>query len=88
MHRYSKPAASLWPQVGTHSCVYTQIYSCQKHTAVCVCTCIRQVILKQYLLSRIALRLLKIIEPYLAEQERMANAQLLRYGSKHFEQNS
>ena len=31
------------------------------------------------LLSRIALRLIKIIEPYLVEQERMANAQLLMY---------
>ena len=39
------------------------------------------------LLSHIALRLLKIIEPYLVEQERMANAQLLMYGSKHLEQN-
>ena len=51
-------------------------------------TYIRQVILKRYLLSRIALRPLKIVEPYLVEQERMANAQLLRYGSKHLEQNS
>jgi hypothetical protein len=34
-----------------------------------------------YLLSREALRRLKIIEPYLVEQERMANAQLLMYGS-------
>ena len=40
-----------------------------------------------YLLSHIALRLLKIIEPYLVEQERMANAQLLRYGSKQTDQN-
>ena len=40
-----------------------------------------------YLLSRMALRLLKIIEPYLVEQNRMANAQLLWYGSKHLEQN-
>ena len=39
------------------------------------------------LLSHIALRLLKIIEPYSVEQERMANAQLLMYGSKHLEQN-
>ena len=39
------------------------------------------------LLSHIALRLLKIIEPYLVEQERMATAQLLGYGSKHLEQN-
>ena len=39
------------------------------------------------LLSHIALRPLKIIEPYLVEQERMANAQLLMYGSKHLEQN-
>ena len=41
-------------------------------------------------LSHIALRLLKIIEPYLeflVEQERMAHAQLLVYGSKHLEQN-
>ena len=38
-------------------------------------TYIRQVILKRYLLSRIALRPLKIVEPYLVEQERMANAQ-------------
>ena len=44
-------------------------------------------VLKRYLLSRIALRLIKIIEPYLVEQERMANAQLLMYGSKHLEQN-
>ena len=42
-----------------------------------------QDVLKRYLLSRIALRLLKIIEPYLVDQERMANAQLLRYGSEH-----
>jgi hypothetical protein len=42
----------------------------------------------EYLLSRIALRLLKIIEPYLVEQECMANAQLLRYGSKQTDQNS
>ena len=39
------------------------------------------------LLSHIALQLLKLIEPYLVEQERMANAQLLMYGSKHLEQN-
>ena len=32
-------------------------------------------------------RVLKIIEPYLVEHERMANAQLLVYGSKHLEQN-
>jgi hypothetical protein len=51
-------------------------------------TYVRQVILNRYLLSRIALRLLKIVEPDLVEQERMANAQLLRYGSKHLEQNS
>jgi hypothetical protein len=34
--RYSKPAASLWDDdagMNTHSCVYTQIYSC-----VCACT--------------------------------------------------
>jgi hypothetical protein len=45
----------------------------------------------QYLLSRIALRLLKIIEPYLlvVEQNRMSNAQLLWYTSrsKHLGQN-
>jgi hypothetical protein len=40
-----------------------------------------------YLLSRIALRLLKIIKPYLVEQNHMANAQLLGYGSKHLGQN-
>ena len=41
------------------------------------------------LLSRIAIRLVKIIEPYmyLVEHERMANAQLLMYGSKHLKQN-
>jgi hypothetical protein len=56
--------------------------------------CVQRDVLKRYLLSRIlklvsgyALRLLKIIEPYLVEQERMANAQLLRYGSKHLGQN-
>jgi hypothetical protein len=43
---------------------------------------------REYLLSRFALRLLKIIEPYLLKQERMANAQLLRYGSKQTDQNS
>jgi hypothetical protein len=32
-----------------------------------------------YLLSSISLRLLRIIEPYLLEQNRMANAQLLWY---------
>jgi hypothetical protein len=32
---------------------------------------------------RMALRLLKIIEPYVVEQERMANAQLLRYAGVH-----
>ncbi len=53
----------------------------------CPSTYIRQVILKRCLLSRIALRLLKIIEPYLVKQNRMANAQLLMYGSKHLEQN-
>ena len=37
------------------------------------------------LLSHIALRLVKIIEPCLVEQERMTNAQLLMYGSKHLE---
>jgi hypothetical protein len=50
-------------------------------------TYLGQDVLKRYLLSRIGLRLLKIIEPYLVEQERMANAQLLGYGSKHFGQN-
>jgi hypothetical protein len=39
------------------------------------------------LLSHIALRLLIFFEPYLVEQERMANAQFLMYGSKHLEQN-
>ena len=39
------------------------------------------------LLSHIALRLVKIIEPCLVEQERMTNAQLLMYGSKHLKQN-
>jgi hypothetical protein len=43
--------------------------------------------LKRYLLSRIALRLLKIIKPYLVEQNCMVNAQLLGYGSKHLGQN-
>ena len=37
--------------------------------------------------SHNALRLLKIIEPYLVEQECMANAQLLMCGSKHLGQN-
>ena len=50
-------------------------------------TYLGQDVLKRYLLSRIALRLLKIIEPYLVEQNRMANAQLLGYGSKHLGQN-
>jgi hypothetical protein len=40
---------------------------------------------------RIALRLLKIIKPilrtFLVEQNRMANAQLLGYGSEHLGQN-
>ena len=39
------------------------------------------------LLPHIALRLLKSIGPYFVEQERMANAQHLMYGSKHLEQN-
>ena len=34
-----------------------------------------------------SLRLLEIIEPYLVEQNRMANAHLLGYGSKHLGQN-
>ena len=50
-------------------------------------TSLRQDVLKRYLLSRIALRLLEIIEPYLVKQNRMANAQLLGYGSKHLGQN-
>jgi hypothetical protein len=50
-------------------------------------TCVQRVSLKRGLLSRIALRLLKIIEPYLVEQNRMADAQLLGYGSKHLGQN-
>jgi hypothetical protein len=33
----------------------------------------------------IALRLFFFFQPYLVEQERMANAQLLMYGSKHLE---
>ena len=37
--------------------------------------------------ERIALRLFIFFQPYLVEQERMANAQLLMYGSKHLEQN-
>jgi hypothetical protein len=39
------------------------------------------------LLSHIALRLVNTIEPYLVEQERMTNAQLLMYESKHMGQN-
>jgi hypothetical protein len=50
-------------------------------------TCVRRVSLKLHLLSRIALRLLEIIKPYLVEQNRMANAQVLGYGSKHLGQN-
>ena len=37
--------------------------------------------------EHIALRLFIFFEPYLVEQECMANAQLLMYGSKHLEQN-
>jgi hypothetical protein len=37
--------------------------------------------------EHIALRLFIYFEPYLVEQERMATAQLLMYGSKHLEQN-
>ena len=51
------------------------------------CTCLPQDICKRYLLSRIALRLLKIIGPRLVGQERTGNAQLLGYGSKHLGQN-
>ena len=55
-------------------------------------TCIPGVVLKQCLSSRmpleVALRLLKIIEPYFVQHERMSNAELLIYGSKHLEQNS
>jgi hypothetical protein len=40
------------------------------------------------LLSHIAFRLLICFGPYLVKEERMANAQLLMYGSKHLEQNS
>ena len=58
-----------------------------RYSSVHLGTYLGQDVLKRYLLSRIALRLLKIIEPYLVEQERMANAQLLRYGSKHLGQN-
>jgi hypothetical protein len=52
-----------------------------------VSTYLRKDVLKRYLLSRIALRLLKILGPYLVEQNRMANAQLLGYGSKQLGQN-
>jgi hypothetical protein len=38
--------------------------------------------------EQIALRLFIFFEPYLVEQERMANAQLLMYGSKHLDVNS
>jgi hypothetical protein len=37
--------------------------------------------------EHIAVRLFIFFEPYLVEQERMANAQLLMYGSKHLEHN-
>ena len=37
--------------------------------------------------TAVALWRLKIIEPYLVEQERMANARLLMCRSKHLEQN-
>jgi hypothetical protein len=50
-------------------------------------TCLPQDICKRYLLSRIALWLLKIIGPRLVGQERTGNAQLLSYGSKHLGQN-
>jgi hypothetical protein len=40
------------------------------------------------IIARIVLWRLKIIEPYLVEQERMANAQLLSYGSEQTDQNS
>ena len=50
-------------------------------------TCLPQDIFKRYLLSRIALRLLKIIGPRLVGQERTGNTQLLGYGSKHLGQN-
>ena len=61
-----------------------------KSLDVLCCTCLGQDVLKRYLLtvlSRNALRVLKIIEPYLVEQQRMADAQLLRYGWKHLGQN-
>jgi hypothetical protein len=50
-------------------------------------TCLPQDVYKRYLLSRIALRLLKIIGPRLVGQERKGNAQLLRYGSERLGQN-
>jgi hypothetical protein len=52
-----------------------------------VTTCIPRDASKWYILSCIAVRLLKIIEPYFVEQKRMANAQFLMYRSKHLEQN-
>ena len=52
------------------------------------CTCIHEEFLKHYLLSRIALWPIRTIEPReTVGKERMANAQLLEYGSKHVEQN-
>jgi hypothetical protein len=45
------------------------------------------IVILSIILSHIALRLLLFFEPYLVEQERMANVQLLMYGSKHLEQN-
>jgi hypothetical protein len=60
-------------------------YSCMNHFTI---HHILSLSGREYILSRYALRLLKIIEPYLVEQERMANAQLLSYGSKQTDQNS
>jgi hypothetical protein len=73
---------TLW---GTQASCDTQLYR------LYASTCIQRDVLKQYLLSRDALGLLKIIEPYLGEPERhaerMANPQFLRYESKHLGQN-
>jgi hypothetical protein len=79
---------------GCHRCVgVSKFFSWSKfsnlYARVCTSssTCVRRVSLKRGLLSHISLRLLKIIEPYLVDKNRMANAQLLGYESRHLGQN-
>jgi hypothetical protein len=86
-HRTTHMATCMHTHGHTHNILYTAVHIPVAARIQLYLYMYTTGFLKRYILSRIALRLLEIIGPYLVEQNRMANAQFLWYGLKHLGQN-